>query len=75
MHEDKQDVPVYLPDENGKVWNNDFYGGNLAGIREKLSYLQGLGVELLYLNPIFFAFSTHRYDTCDYGRIDPMLGT
>ena len=75
VHEDKQDVPVYLPDENGKVWNNDFYGGNLAGIREKLSYLQGLGVELLYLNPIFFAFSTHRYDTCDYGRIDPMLGT
>lgn len=75
VHEDKQDVPVYLPDENGKVWNNDFYGGNLAGIREKLSYLQELGVELLYLNPIFFAFSTHRYDTCDYGRIDPMLGT
>ncbi len=32
-------------------------------------------MELLYLNPIFFAFSTHRYDTCDYGRIDPMLGT
>ena len=75
VHEDKQDVPVYLPDENGKVWNNDFYGGNLAGIWEKLSYLQELGVELLYLNPIFFAFSTHRYDTCDYGRIDPMLGT
>ena len=75
VHADKQDVPVYLPDENGKVWNNDFYGGNLAGIREKLSYLQELGVELLYLNPIFFAFSTHRYDTCDYGRIDPMLGT
>ena len=75
VHEDKQDVPVYLPDENGKVWNNDFYGGNLAGIWEKLSYLQELGVELLYLNPVFFAFSTHRYDTCDYGRIDPMLGT
>ena len=75
VHEDKHDMPVYLPDANGKVWNNDFYGGNLNGIREKLSYLQELGVELLYLNPIFFAFSTHRYDTCDYGRIDPMLGT
>ena len=75
VHENKSDVPVYLPDANGKVWNNDFYGGNLAGIREKLPYLQELGVELLYLNPIFFAFSTHRYDTCDYGRIDPMLGT
>ena len=75
VHENKQDVPVYLPDENGKVWNNDFYGGNLRGIQEKLPYLQALGVEILYLNPIFFAFSTHRYDTCDYGRIDPMLGS
>ena len=75
VHEDKTDIPVYLPDANGKVWNNDFYGGNLNGIREKLPYLQDLGVEILYLNPIFFAFSTHRYDTCDYGRIDPMLGT
>lgn len=75
VHENKDDVPVYLPNERGEVLNNDFYGGNLAGIREKLSYLQGLGVEILYLNPIFFAFSTHRYDTCDYERIDPMLGT
>ena len=75
VHEDKSDTPVFRPDANGKVWNNDFYGGNLNGIREKLPYLQDLGVEILYLNPIFFAFSTHRYDTCDYGRIDPMLGT
>ena len=75
VHEDKQDVPVYLPDENGKVWNNDFYGGNLAGIWEKLSYLQELGVGVLYLNPIFMAWSNHRYDTADYRRPDPMLGT
>lgn len=75
VHEDRQDVPVYLPNERGEVLNNDFYGGNLRGIREKLPYLHELGVEILYLNPIFMAFSTHRYDTYDYKRIDPMLGT
>ena len=75
VHENKDDVPVYLPDANGEVLNNDFYGGNLNGIREKLPYLHALGVEILYLNPIFYAWSTHRYDTCDYKRIDPMLGT
>ena len=75
VHENKDDVPVYLPNANGEVLNNDFYGGNLNGIREKLPYLHALGVEILYLNPIFYAWSTHRYDTCDYKRIDPMLGT
>ena len=75
IHENTDDTPVYLPDANGEVLNNDFYGGNLNGIREKLPYLQALGVEILYLNPIFYAWSTHRYDTCDYKRIDPMLGT
>ena len=75
VHENKDDVPVYLPNANGEVLNNDFYGGNLHGIREKLPYLHALGVEILYLNPIFYAWSTHRYDTCDYKRIDPMLGS
>ena len=53
----------------------DFYGGTLEGIREKLGYLKGLGVTVIYLNPIFEAQSNHRYDTADYLRIDPMLGT
>lgn len=75
IHENKSDMPVYLPDANGEVLNNDFYGGNLRGIQEKLPYLQELGVKALYLNPVFMAFSTHRYDTADYSRIDPMLGT
>lgn len=75
VHEDKQEHPVYLPNEQGEVLNNDFYGGNLAGIEEKLPYLASLGVEALYLNPIFMAFSSHRYDTCDYKRVDPLLGT
>jgi len=54
---------------------SDFAGGNLRGITEKLGYLAGLGVRTLYLNPIFMASSNHRYDTADYQRIDPMLGT
>ena len=53
----------------------DFAGGNLRGIEQKLDYLQGLGVEVIYLNPIFMAWSNHRYDTADYTRVDPMLGT
>jgi 4-alpha-glucanotransferase len=52
----------------------DFYGGSLAGIREKLDYLAGLGVTVLYLNPIFKARSNHRYDTGDYACVDPLLG-
>ena len=75
IHEDLTEMPVYRPNEKGEVLNNDFYGGNLAGIKEKLPYLHELGVEALYLNPIFMAFSSHRYDTADYKRIDPLLGT
>ena len=52
----------------------DFYGGTLDGIRQKLGYLKGLGITVIYLNPIFEAASNHRYDTADYLRIDPMLG-
>ena len=53
---------------------NNFYGGTLTGITEKLDYLHDLGVEILYLNPIFEAYSNHRYDTGDYTKIDPLLG-
>lgn len=54
---------------------NDFYGGNLRGIKEKLPYLKELGIGVLYLNPIFDAYSNHKYDTADYKTIDPMFGT
>lgn len=67
-------LPKYRPNEFGKVLNNDFFGGNLAGITEKLDYLRGLGVTIIYLNPIFEAYSNHRYDTGDYMKIDPLLG-
>ncbi len=53
---------------------NDFYGGNLAGITAKLPYLHDLGISVIYLNPIFDAYSNHKYDTADYMRIDPMFG-
>ncbi|MBO5364626.1 MAG: glycoside hydrolase family 13 protein, partial [Clostridia bacterium] len=61
------------PFENGPAYN-DFYGGNLKGIMEKLPYLKDLGVGVIYLNPIFEAYSNHRYDTGDYKKIDPILG-
>ncbi len=75
VHENLSDLPAYLPDENGRIWNNDFFGGNLQGIIDKLPYLKKLGVGILYLNPIFKAFSNHRYDTADYHQVDPLLGT
>ncbi|MGE5691527.1 MAG: alpha-amylase family glycosyl hydrolase [Pseudomonadota bacterium] len=52
----------------------DYFGGDLKGVRQKLDYLQELGVTAIYLNPIFEANSNHRYDTVDYRRVDPWLG-
>ncbi len=50
-----------------------FYGGDLQGVRSKLDYLQSLGVEAIYLNPIFVSPSSHKYDAQDYGHVDPHL--
>lgn len=66
--------PFYR-EENGVVRNRDFFGGNLRGIIDKLPYLSSLNVTTLYLNPIFKAYSNHKYDTEDYEQIDPMFGT
>ena len=51
-----------------------FYGGDLKGVWEKLDYLQGLGVEVIYFNPIFVSPSNHKYDCQDYEHIDPHYG-
>ena len=67
--------PVWQPDARGEVRNRDFFGGSLAGVEEKLDYLQSLGVETLYFCPIFEAAENHRYGTADYERVDPMLGS
>ncbi|MHA1215571.1 MAG: maltodextrin glucosidase [Candidatus Hodarchaeales archaeon] len=53
----------------------DFYGGDLAGIRKKISYLKELGVNALYLNPIFKSYSNHKYDVVSFKTIDEHLGT
>lgn len=52
----------------------DFFGGDLQGIRQKIPYLKELGVTALYLNPIFFAPSSHKYDCLDYFHVDPHFG-
>ena len=75
IHNSTEETPVWEPDSHGKILNNDYYGGTLKGIEEKLPYLKELGVNILYLNPIFEAHSNHRYNTADYKKIDPMLGT
>ncbi|MGN1206647.1 MAG: glycoside hydrolase family 13 protein [Eubacterium sp.] len=49
----------------------EFYGGDLQGVLDKLDYLQELGVEVIYLNPIFVSPSNHKYDTQDYDYVDP----
>lgn len=51
-----------------------FYGGDLIGLRQRLDYLQRLGANALYLNPVFTARSNHRYDVTDYTQVDPALG-
>ncbi len=75
LREDWGGMPNDKPDGKGIVRNNDFFGGNLRGIIENLDYLEELGVTVIYFNPIFEAYSNHRYDTADYKKIDPMLGS
>jgi glycosidase len=75
MHLDWNDTPDWLPNADGAVTNSDYFGGNLKGIEEKLGYLKSLGVSCIYLNPIFEAHENHRYNTANYEKIDPLLGT
>ncbi|MEH7117623.1 alpha-amylase family glycosyl hydrolase [Neobacillus vireti] len=56
-------------------FTNDFFGGDIAGIKAKLDYIQSLGINTLYLNPIALAPSNHKYDATDYKQIDPMFGS
>ena len=75
LREDWGGTPYYKPDHNGHVWNNDYFGGDFAGIQSKLPYLKDLGVTCIYLNPIFESHENHRYNTANYMNADPMLGT
>ena len=84
---EKTDVPLdrYLCEDWGKIpehrqnngpcsLGNDYYGGDLKGIEQKLPYLKELGVTCIYLNPIFEAHSNHRYNTANYEKVDMLLG-
>ena len=75
LRNDISGEPEWRPTEDGKVLNNDYFQGDLKGIEEKLDYIASLGTTCIYLNPIFEAQSNHRYDTADYSKIDPLLGT
>jgi cyclomaltodextrinase / maltogenic alpha-amylase / neopullulanase len=74
LHSNWDETPDWEPDAQGRITNSDYFGGDLAGIQEKLPYLKSLGVTCIYLNPIFEAHSNHRYNTADYTKIDPLLG-
>ena len=67
-------VKQYAEYPGAPVANNEFFGGNLWGIAEKMDYLQSLGVTVIYLNPVFEAYSSHKYDTGDYMKVDSMFG-
>ncbi len=67
-------TPQYAKKNGDKLANNMFFGGNLWGVAEKLDYLKALGVGIIYLSPIFKAYSNHKYDTGDYMKIDGMFG-
>ncbi len=63
--------------EDAQVWSHevDFWGGDLASLQGKLDYLEGLGVDVVYLNPIFESLTNHKYDAWDYHTVDPVYGT
>lgn len=75
LRQDWGSLPFWRPNGQGEVLNNDYFGGDLQGIIDKLDYLEELGATVIYLNPIFEGHSNHRYNTADYLRVDPLLGT
>ena len=74
IHKNWNEPPILGPNEN-KIWNADFYGGDLIGIKEKIPYLKDLSIDIVYLSPICTSQSNHRYDTADYENVDPYLGS
>lgn len=83
--EDYEYIYIKKPSLKIKDWNKypavtgeegvrEFYGGDLQGVLDKLDYLQDLGVEVIYFNPLFVSPSSHKYDIQDYDYIDPHFG-
>ena len=76
MHNNWDDSVKWQPLPGQKFYEpDDFYGGTLKGIISRLDYLENLGISVIYLNPIVEAKSNHRYDTSDYLKVDPILGS
>ena len=80
--EDREYIYIGAPCEQVKDWGSmpatpdirRFYGGDLQGVMDKLDYLQDLGIEVIYFNPLFVSPSNHKYDIQDYDYIDPHYG-
>ncbi|CUX37698.1 glycoside hydrolase family 13 protein [Clostridium sp. C105KSO13] len=80
--EDREYIYIGEPCEKVKDWNSPpeardihrFYGGDLQGVMDKLDYLEELGAEVIYFNPLFVSPSNHKYDIQDYDYIDPHFG-
>ena len=76
LHESISEPVKWQPRPGEKDYApDDFYGGTLKGIAQKLPYLKQLGITVVYLNPVVEARSDHRYDTSDYENVDPILGS
>jgi cyclomaltodextrinase len=73
-HANWLDKPWKPGDGSDAVYNNDFFGGDIAGLIDKLDYIAALGANTLYLTPVFRAASNHKYDTADYLHVDPGFG-
>jgi len=74
IHAHWENDPLYIKDDQGEISRWDFFGGNLKGVEKKLPYLDDLGIDVIYFNPLFKAPSNHKYDTEDYHKIDEMFG-
>ena len=73
IHKSWDEDIIIGPQQRG-LWCTDYYGGDLKGITDKLDYIKSLGVSIIYLCPIVYAQSNHRYDASDYEKIDPYVG-
>jgi len=77
FHANWNDKPwrPHTGDGSDDEYSNDFFGGDIAGIIQKLDYIRSVGANTLYITPMFTAASNHKYDTADWKHIDPHFGT
>ena len=71
---DSLEKPTHIEPWHSPLSRHGFKGGDLMGVYEKLDYLQDLGINAIYFNPIFMSTANHRYHTYDYYHVDPILG-